>query len=171
MSFLRSLFCRPARPSGDDAAARPIQDEKTNGSRAANGSHAPSPARELPPANDFLRELAQNPKKPTRELLRPHLKKEAELRKAFARGDSGLHKLANLVALFTEDDHEQQQLKARNIDRELNQDDKYIMSLPSSKLQSEHQLATVSSLDEYRRNFDAFTHSMSYHFPSAFNVT
>jgi hypothetical protein len=166
MSFLRSLCCRPERPSREDASARPIQDEKTNGSKAANGGHAPSPAQELPPANEFLWELAQNPKKPTRELLQPHLNKEAELRKAFAGGDSGVHKLANLVALFTEDDQQQQQLKARNIDRELNQEDKYIMGLPSSKLLSEHQLATVSSLDDYRCNFDAFTHSMSCHFPS-----
>lgn len=169
MSFLRSLCCRPERPSGDDALARPVHDEKTNGSKVANGGYAPSPAKELPPANDFLRELAQSPKKPTRELLQPHLEKEAELRKAFARGDSGVHKLANLVALFTEDD-QQQQLKARNVDRELNQDDKYIMSLPSSKLQSEHQLATVSSLDEYKRNFDAFTHSMACHLSTMFTL-
>lgn len=111
-------------------------------------------------ADGFIRDLAQNPKTPTRDLLHPHLQREAELRRAFARGDSGIQKLANLVPFFTQDGHVHR-LQTRTIDRELSRDGKYMMRLPSSKLQPEHQLATVPSLDDYKRNFEAFTHSMT----------
>jgi hypothetical protein len=107
------------------------------------------------PSSDFLSRLSEHPKAPTRELLQPYLAYELRLRKAFAGGDAGPGGLANLVPIY--DGHESS-FNIRTIDRETGDGEKYLMSLPDGKREADGVPAIAASLDEYRKNFEAFTH-------------
>ncbi|KAI1271374.1 ankyrin repeat protein [Xylaria sp. FL0933] len=110
-----------------------------------------------PPA-EFLRHLSNHPQTPTRELLRPYLSFEAWLRKAFARGDLEIDGLTNLVPVYN--GHEDS-FRIRTIDYQTANREKYLMPLPDDKREEDGAPAIMTSLKEYRRNFDAFTHDWS----------
>lgn len=159
MSFIQKLCCVPS--FGGRTTAPSVSAGHNGESHAPGAEKIKDEKQATPPDNhdqkgsSIILELSENPKRSTREIMEPHLQKEAELRKSFAKGDTGIHKFANLVPLYT---GQEQYLKTRNIDRELNTDESYIMGLPEEKLRSEEELAIVSSLEDYRRNFRAFTH-------------
>jgi hypothetical protein len=107
------------------------------------------------PSSQFLSYLSSHPQTPTRELLQPYLSCETWLRQAFARGDGGIDDLANLVPVY--DGHEGL-FSIRTIDRQKADKEKYLMPLPDDKREADGALAITASLQEYRRNFEAFTH-------------
>lgn len=148
MDFLRQLCCVP---SSKDATT--TEKQTVRSPQETPKTESPDPEG----ASKIILELYQkeNTNKATNDILIPYLEKEYELRKAFAAGDAGIDKLANLVPIYA--GHEKN-IKTRNVDRELNADDKYIMRLPEAKLQAEHAMAIVPSLEDYKRNFQGFTH-------------
>jgi hypothetical protein len=156
MSFIQKLCCVPSR-SG--RTATPIPSASQNGADRTETTKEEKqrikPDQMNQEGPSIITELSENRKRPIKDILEPHLQREAELRKAFATGDSTIPKLANLVPLYN---GREQELKTRNVDRELNSDDNYIMQLPDEKLRSEQELAIVPTLDDYQRNFRAFTH-------------
>ncbi|KAH8806113.1 ankyrin repeat protein [Xylogone sp. PMI_703] len=109
------------------------------------------------PSSQFLSHLSNNPRTSARELLQPYLAYETWLRKAFARGDAGIEGLANLVPVY--DGHENS-FKIRTIDRETADSEKYLMPLSDDELETGGAPAITTSLEEYQRNFEAFTHGV-----------
>ncbi|RYO99636.1 hypothetical protein DL766_009363 [Monosporascus sp. MC13-8B] len=107
------------------------------------------------PSSQFLSHLSNQPRTPTRELVQPYLSYETWLRKAFARGDAGIDGLAGLVPIY--DGHETT-FRTRAIDRLTADREKYLMRLPDDKLEADCAPAIAASLEEYRGNFEAFTH-------------
>ena len=184
MNFLRSLCCgsspepTPAEPAPAEPAPRPVvtQDpvqetpkEATDTAKkkateaaeekvtdTANESVTDLEVPNLPsPPSHFITDLSQNPNTPTAKLLKPYLKYELWLRKAFARGDTELDGLANLIPVYGKQD---EALRIRNIDRQVNDRDKYLMRLPDNYVEPDGAAAIAASLEEYKRNFGAFTH-------------
>lgn len=155
MSFLRNLCCgsssaaNPAEPAPRPAGKQDQPREKVTDPGAAKLPRPPS---------DFITHLAENPETPSTELLKPYLDYELWLRKAFARGETQLDGLANLVPVY---DKRDEALKIRNVDRKTNDGDKYLIRLPDSHVKSDGAPATAASLEEYKRNFEAFTHCKS----------
>ncbi|KAL7621369.1 hypothetical protein AAE478_008690 [Parahypoxylon ruwenzoriense] len=109
------------------------------------------------PSSEFLSYLARYPDTPTRELLEPYLSSELWLRKAFKRDDTSLDGLANLVSIYN--GHEDA-FKIRTIDYQTADKSKYILSLSNKQRGVNGELAIAPSLDEYKNNFDAFTHGV-----------
>ncbi|KAI1643377.1 uncharacterized protein F4817DRAFT_350105 [Daldinia loculata] len=107
------------------------------------------------PSSHFISYLAKNPRTPTRKLLQPYLTYEARLRELFAKNDPQVHDLANLVPVYN---GQEDMFKIRTIDRQLADDDKYIMPLKDDQREADGSLAITSSLADYRDNFDGFTH-------------
>lgn len=104
---------------------------------------------------ELLVRLAYNGRT-TEDTLQPYLEYEADLRKAFARGDNEIDGLANLIPIYA--GHERY-LENRNGDREFGEGhDKYIMALPAKLRAPSDSLAIAVSLEEYWNNFQAFTH-------------
>ena len=184
MKFLRSLCCgssnhteptEPAPRRPDDTNKQPEKaaqkaPEKTieNVAEKAPGK-APQKAVEfepleaeppkLPsPPSHFITHLSQNPQTPAIELLKPYLKYELWLRRTFARGKTQLDSLANLTPVYGKQDEE---LRIRNIDRRSNDKRKYLLCLPDNHVNPDGAPAIAASLDEYKRNFEAFTHCKS----------
>ncbi|KAF3764592.1 hypothetical protein M406DRAFT_107219 [Cryphonectria parasitica EP155] len=110
-----------------------------------------------PPASQFLSHLAEHPQTPTRELVQPYLDYETWLRKAFAGNQPSVDSLAGLVPIYA--GHETL-FKTRGIDRREADEEKYLMRLPDNVVQADGTSAIATSLDEYRRNFEAFTHGV-----------
>ncbi|KAI0853477.1 hypothetical protein F5Y00DRAFT_270644 [Daldinia vernicosa] len=110
------------------------------------------------PSSHFISYLAKHPRTPTRELLRPYLTYEARLRELFAKHDPQVDDLANLVPVY---DGQENMFKIRTIDRQLADDDKYIMPLKDDQREADGSLAITPSLADYRDNFDGFTHAIN----------
>jgi hypothetical protein len=153
MSFLKVLCCGSSSPSGstDPAPRRPA------GQPPAEKVPDPEAAKLPTPPAGFTTHLSKHPETSARELLQPYLEYELWLRKAFARGGSGLDGLANLVPLYGSSSPKAA-LPIRNIDRSINDEDKYLMHLSESHINEDGSPAIVPSFDEYKRNFEAFTH-------------
>ncbi|RYP42706.1 hypothetical protein DL767_000075 [Monosporascus sp. MG133] len=107
------------------------------------------------PPSQFLSYLSNNRRTPTRELVQPYLSYETWLRRAFARGDAGIAGLAGLVPIY---DGHQSKFRIRAIDRLTANKEKYLMLLPDDKLEADRAPAIAASLEEYKKNFEAFTH-------------
>ncbi|KAF9224651.1 hypothetical protein BS17DRAFT_816863 [Gyrodon lividus] len=107
------------------------------------------------PSSQFLSYLSNNPTTPTRELLQPYLSYETWMRKAFAKGHAGIDDLANLVPVY---DGYESLFRIRTIDHQRADKEKYIMPLLDVERKANGAAAIAVSLDQYQRNFDAFTH-------------
>ena len=153
MSFLKAFCCGSSSPppSTDPAPRRPA------GQPPAEKGPDPEAAKLPTPPADFTAHLSEHPETSARKLLQPYLEYELWLRKAFARGGSGLDGLANLVPLYGSSSPKAA-LTIRTIDRNNNDKEKYLMRLPESHVSEDGSPAIVPSFDEYRRNFEAFTH-------------
>ncbi|KAI1356633.1 ankyrin repeat protein [Xylaria sp. FL0043] len=110
------------------------------------------------PSSQFISHLSNYPQIATRELLQPYLRYEAWLRKEFARGDAGLDNLANMVSIY---DACEAMFTIRTIDRAKADDKKYLMPLSEDLREQEGDLAITTSLKDYQRNFDGFSHDWS----------
>jgi hypothetical protein len=127
----------------------------SNPSPVDNAPLGEPPATPTTPSQ-FLKHLGNNPTKPTRELLQPYLAYELWLRKGFTRGHpSTSDGLAGLVPIY---DGCQNLLTIRGFDRQWDGETKYLMLLPEEKREEDGALAIVPSIDEYNKNFRAFTH-------------
>ncbi|KAL6857594.1 hypothetical protein ACO1O0_005035 [Amphichorda felina] len=180
MNFLRSLCCgsspepTPAEPTPAEPAPRPAvtQDpvretakEKvtdTSKEKVTDTAKEKVNVLEVPklssPPSHFITHISRNPNTPTTKLLKPYLEYELWLRKAFARGDTELDGLANLIPVYGQQD---EALRIRNIDRQVNNRDKYLMRLPDGYVEPDGAAAIAASLEDYKRNFGAFTHYWS----------
>ncbi|KFH46191.1 hypothetical protein ACRE_030170 [Hapsidospora chrysogenum ATCC 11550] len=154
MSFLKALCCGSSSPSRSMGPA----PRRPAGQPPAEKVSDPEAAKVPTPPAGFTKQLSEHPETSARELLQPYLEYELWLRKAFASGGSGLDGLANLVPLYGSSSPKAE-LPIRNIDRDINDKGKYLMRLPDSHVNEDGSPAIVPSFDEYRRNFEAFTHS------------
>ncbi|KAI3316571.1 hypothetical protein HD806DRAFT_552223 [Xylariaceae sp. AK1471] len=113
---------------------------------------APTPST---PTSQFLSHLSKHSQTPTHKLVQPYLSYETWLRGAFSRRDAGIASLASLVPIY---DGSQSSFKIQAIDRQTADRDKYLMPLPDDKLEADGAPAIAASLEEYRLNFNTFTH-------------
>lgn len=113
---------------------------------------------------EFITHLAGSPSTtPTRDVLKPFLDYEKKLRQSFAMdkevADSiSASPLQNLVPIYA---GKEQQVRQRHVDRKISNPDKYIIKLPDDEIGVDGELAISGSLEDYRRNFEGFTYSMS----------
>ena len=130
---------------------------------------APSSPPCLPaPPSEFLLQLPNHPKTPTRELLTPYLAYETWLRKAFANpqtydktGEGVLNSHANLVPIYAGHEKHATIRKIDSVkglvDGETGMD-KYIMRLPEEKREEVRKLAITESLGTFEERWEGFTH-------------
>ncbi|KAF2963293.1 hypothetical protein GQX73_g10283 [Xylaria multiplex] len=107
------------------------------------------------PPSQFLSYLSNHQNAETRKLLQPYLYYEAWLRTAFVRGYEGIDNFANIVPIYN---GYEETFKIRAIDRERTDRGKYIMPLSDHAREEDSALAITASIEEYRRNFNAFSH-------------
>ncbi|OTB19331.1 hypothetical protein K445DRAFT_193479 [Daldinia sp. EC12] len=107
------------------------------------------------PSSHFISYLAKHPQTPTRELVEPYLKYEARLRELFTGPSPQVHDLASLIPIYN---GQEDMLRIRTIDRQIADEDKYIMPLKDDQREEDGSLAITPSLADYRDNFDGFTH-------------
>ena len=155
MGFIKSLCCGSASRS---SSPEPIRHAAPNGDQH-HPNEKSSPDLEiskLPEKPDnFISYLNGHGDNPTKELLQPYQQYELGLRKAFAQGKSAIDSKANLVPIYSK---RERQLKIRKVDRRDGDPAKYLMRLPDTKLRGEGSSATAETLEDYKVNFDAFTH-------------
>lgn len=133
----------------------PRQDHNHNGQHH-QGSPPDLSQFSLPaPPSQFINHLAENPDTNPRDLLRPFLDYETWLRRAFASGDGPPDGLANLVDIYG---GQEQRFNVRASGRDGGNRDKFMMRLPDGDVREPGSAAITASLDEYQRNFGAFTH-------------
>ncbi|RYP10378.1 hypothetical protein DL764_000712 [Monosporascus ibericus] len=106
------------------------------------------------PSSQFLSHLSNHPRTPTRKLVQPYLTYETCLRKACARGHAGIVGLAGLVPIYGH----QSTFRIRAIDRLTANREKCLMPLSGDELDADCAPTIAASLEEYRRNFEVFTH-------------
>ncbi|SPO07204.1 uncharacterized protein DNG_09898 [Cephalotrichum gorgonifer] len=139
----------------DSATEKPSLPHRPSiGSTGALGEE--EAALPVPPAV-FPSLLSKDTKTPARELVGPYLGYETALRKAFAADTSGIGDRANLVPVY--DGHESS-FVIRTVDREKGDGEKYLMPLRDQEREDEGSLAIAPSLEEYKKNVDAFTHGV-----------
>lgn len=107
------------------------------------------------PSASFPSLLSRDKSTATRELVRPYLRYETALRKAFAEGATGIADDANLVPVYNGDE---KLFTIRDVDRKKGDSKKYLLPLEDRERESDRELAISPSLDEYTKDFDAFTH-------------
>ncbi|GIK05037.1 hypothetical protein Aspvir_009136 [Aspergillus viridinutans] len=156
---LRSLLRRRsshADPTNPESSRPSPEEQKSNPSQDNTPLGEPPTTPTSP--SQFLKRLGDNPSTPTRQLLQPYLAYELWLRKGFARGHPGVSDgLASLIPIYNGC---QNLLTIRNLDREREDQAKYLMLVPEEKREENGVLAIVPSIDEYSKNFDAFTHGI-----------
>lgn len=143
--------------------------------RAKHSSHsknkktsetAPTHTITLPrPSSQFISYLDKHPQTPTRKLLRPYLSYEAQLRQEFVRADTEIDDLANLVPIYNGQEDE---LKIRTIDRQVADSEKYLLPLKDHQREVDGSLSIAPSLEDYRTNFEGFTHGQSNYTPEIY---
>ncbi|KAF4119991.1 Ankyrin repeat [Geosmithia morbida] len=133
---------RTKPPHGADPEAGDVEETASTG--------LPTPP--VPPPSDFISYLSKNPDAQVRELIKPYLEYELELRRAFSQGGTGIDGLANLVQVF---DGREDQFLPRASGRNGSDKDKFLMRLPRDK----QAKVIMDDFTQYERNFSAFTHS------------
>lgn len=156
MRFFRTLCCGagrshpdPAPRPADSIGERPHVNEKCDPNpKTANLPTKPS---------KFIAHLNQHETTRTEHLLQPYLEYELWLRKAFARGTSTIDGMANLVPVYGK---QQPAIRIQNLDRRGGDSSQYLMRLPDKSVRTEGSPATAETLNDFRTNFDAFTHGI-----------
>ncbi|TDZ65873.1 Uncharacterized protein CTRI78_v003421 [Colletotrichum trifolii] len=122
----------------------------------------PEPQQLPAPHAELVNYIHDHPEKPMMEIMEPYRKYEAELRSVFAQdrknpalGDPYI----NLVPLFNENT-KNIKTRARSLATESQDEkDRYIMALPDDKRHADGSPAVVSSIKEFRKNFNIFSES------------
>ena len=132
-------------------SSQPGHDPSSTETPAEDDSAASLPV----PAASFPSLLAKSPDTTTRELVGPYLQYETSLRKAYAAWTDSIAEHANLVPVY---DGLEELFTIRDVDRRNTDDEKYLMPLHDSEREKGGSLAITPSLEEYKKDFDAFTH-------------
>lgn len=115
----------------------------------------------LPAKHDqFLQYVASHPKTSMQDLVEPYKQYDTELRKVFAQQpDHEAAKHSNVVPVFA--GHEQEvKTRARDLASESTKErERYIMPLKAEARRPNGSMAIVSSMRDFRTNFNVFSES------------
>ncbi|KAL1880820.1 hypothetical protein VTK73DRAFT_4990 [Phialemonium thermophilum] len=115
------------------------------------------------PLADLPGFISSHPGKSVVDLLDPYRKYEAHLRQLYAQDPNNevlKDPYVNVLPLFPNGAQPSIRVRARNLEAESEEErSKYIMSLPKDVRRPDGSPATVSSLKEFRRNFNIFSES------------
>ena len=159
MSLLRSLCCRPSTQDIQDIQADNIHGQPSDdGAHRSEKSTTDAEVSKLPvPPSQFVKHCNGNEHVLIWDLLRPYLEYEQSLRRDFAHNDKKVDGLANLIPIYA-GGNDADKVTARNSERKKANKEKYIMRLSESQVGDDGSPAIAPSLDEYKRNSEAFTH-------------
>lgn len=129
--------------------------ERQSASRPGQRERQPDDlSQDIPLSHSFISYLSENPGELARELVRPYLSYEQDLRAQFMTPNCEIDALANLTPVY--DGHEAS-FKIRTLDRKKTDPQKIIMPLPEVALAEDGQLAIVPTLPDFEENFKAYT--------------
>lgn len=154
MGFFKNLCCGSEEPPFDSAPRPAVSSGDRPGVNEKCDSNPEAAKLPTKPSN-FIAHLNHDENTRTGDLLQHYLEYELWLRRAFAQGSSNIDGEVNLVPIFGE---KQRQLWMRNLDRRTSDSEGYLMRLPDKNVREEGAPATAESLDDFKNNFDAFTH-------------
>jgi Ankyrin repeats (3 copies) len=111
---------------------------------------------------DFISHLSKNPNEPVAEIIQPYKSYEGHIRKLYAQNPEDVllnDPILNLVPIFAGQQSDLK-IRARDFDAEDEiQKSKYIMPLKESMRKPDGSPSVVSSLKDFRHNFNIFSES------------